>query len=355
MGRSGVPTKLRIGAPREGVALCPPARMGRRGVPFETWCDENGERGAKLLEEWADTEKGPREVTKGSHHRAPWNCIRCGHEWRTTVGHRTKSKNPSDCPACAGKVATATHNLRLTCEESEGRLEHLLGEWNHPTKLMENFCPASNERVPWKCECGCGWNARISHRTRSERPSGCPGCSTPGVQATATHNLKLTCEESGGRLAHLLEEWDHPTKLMEDFTPNSGAKVPWKCGNQKCRGEWNARISDRTRSDRPTGCPKCNPPPPIPGIVATATHNLKLTCEESGGQLAHLLAEWNHPTKRPEDFCPGSVERVPWKCGYQKCGGEWNARIYNRTRSDRPSGCPGCNTDGPKTGKLIEL
>ena len=68
-----MPTKLRIGAPREGVALCPPARMGRRGVPFETWCDENGERGAKLLEEWADTEKGPREVTKGSHHRALWS------------------------------------------------------------------------------------------------------------------------------------------------------------------------------------------------------------------------------------------------------------------------------------------
>jgi hypothetical protein len=127
MGRSRVPTNLGIGAPREVAVLCPPARMGRRGVPFETWCEENGERGARLLEEYADTEKGPREVAKASHHRALWDCAACGHDWRTRVAHRTKRK-PTDCPACAGQVATETHNLKLTCEESEGWLEHLLGE-----------------------------------------------------------------------------------------------------------------------------------------------------------------------------------------------------------------------------------
>jgi hypothetical protein len=71
-GRSRVPTKLRVGAPREVEVLCPPARMAR-GVPFETWCEENGERGARLLAEYADTEKSAREVTKGSHHRALWS------------------------------------------------------------------------------------------------------------------------------------------------------------------------------------------------------------------------------------------------------------------------------------------
>ena len=184
MGRSRVPTNLGIGAPREVAVLCPPARMGRRGVPFETWCEENGERGARLLAEYADTEKGPREVTKASHHEALWNCRDCGHEWRTQVCARTKSKHPSDCPACAGQVATKTHNLKLTCEESEGRLAHLPGQWNHPTMRMEEFCPASRERVPWKCgKCGAEWNATIHKRTNSEHPSGCPGCNT-GRQKT---------------------------------------------------------------------------------------------------------------------------------------------------------------------------
>jgi hypothetical protein len=54
--------EVRIGAPREVVVLCPPARMSPSLSPtynFEVWCEENGERGEKLLEEWADTEKKP--------------------------------------------------------------------------------------------------------------------------------------------------------------------------------------------------------------------------------------------------------------------------------------------------------
>ncbi len=176
-----MPTKLRTGAPREVAVLCPPARMGRRGVPFETWCEENGERGARLLAEYADTEKGAREVAKGSNHRALWDCVDCGHEWRTGVSNRTRSKRPSDCPACAGSVATETHNLKLTCEESEGRLEHLLGQWDHPTMRMEDFTPASNEIVPGKCgKCGEKWDARIANRTRTDHPTGCPECNPPG-------------------------------------------------------------------------------------------------------------------------------------------------------------------------------
>jgi DNA-directed RNA polymerase subunit RPC12/RpoP len=156
-----VPTKLRIGAPREGVVLCPPARglRGPKGTPFETWCEENGERRAKVLEEWADTEKGPREVTKASHHRALWKCSDCGHEWRARVGNRTKSKNPTNCPACSGRVPTENNNLRVT-EESGGRLAHLLVEWNHLTKRPEEFGPASSEIVPWECgnqKCGGQW------------------------------------------------------------------------------------------------------------------------------------------------------------------------------------------------------
>jgi DNA-directed RNA polymerase subunit RPC12/RpoP len=176
-----VPTKLRIGAPREGVVvLCPPARMSPRLSPtynFEVWCEENGERGAWLLEEWADTEMAPREVTKGSNRKAPWNCRDCGHEWRASVTNRTKSERPSGCPECAGKVTTAMHNLKLTCETSGGRLEHLLGEWNHLTKRPEDFCPSARQRVPWKCvECGAEWNATIHNRTNSEHPSGGAGC-----------------------------------------------------------------------------------------------------------------------------------------------------------------------------------
>jgi DNA-directed RNA polymerase subunit RPC12/RpoP len=187
----------------------------------------------------------------------PWRCGTCEWEWDATINSRTKCDRPTGCPACAGKVATDTHNLALACEESGGRLAHLPGEWHHSTKRMEDCTPSSGEKMPWRCgTCEWEWDATINSRTKCEHASGCPACA--GRVATDTHNLALACEESGGRLAHLPGEWLHPTKRMEDFTPASSEKVAWRCGT--CEGEWDATIHDRTRSDRPTGCPACNPP-----------------------------------------------------------------------------------------------
>ena len=69
--------------------------------------------------------------------------------------------------------------------------------------------------------------------------------------------------------------------------------------------------------------------------------------------LAHLPGEWNHRSKRMEDFLPASHEIVPWKCG--KCGNEWKASINHRTSSEHPTGCPKCNTRGRPRKKPIEL
>jgi RNase P subunit RPR2 len=313
---------------------------------LRVWCREVGEElGEKLLEEWDDPVLEPWEVTRGTTKRVRWTCRECEWSWSTSVRNRTRSDGPRGCPACAGRVATKTHNLALACEESGEQLAHLPGEWHHPTKRMDDCTPASNEKVPWRCgTCEWEWNAAIRARTRSDRPSGCPACA--GRVATETHNLALACEESGGRLAHLPGEWHHPTKRMDDCTPASDEKVPWRCG--KCEWEWNAAIRARTRSNRLSGCPACA------GRVATETHNLALACEESGGRLAHLPEEWHHPTKRMEDFTPGTNEKVPWRC--RTCEWEWDARIIDRTRSDHPNRCPACNPGGrSKPKKRIEL
>jgi len=90
---------------------------------------------------------------------------------------RITNDRPTKCPACAGKVATKTHNLVLACAQSGGRLAHLPGKWHHPTKRMEDFTPASDEKVPWRCGT-CEWecDATIHDRTNSGHSSGCPEC-----------------------------------------------------------------------------------------------------------------------------------------------------------------------------------
>jgi len=217
-------------------------------------CEESGGRLAHLPEEWLHPTKRMEDCTPASGEKVRWRCRTCEWEWDATINSRTRSDRPGGCPACAGKVATETHNLALVCEESEGQLAHLPGEWHHPTKRMEDFTPGSKEKVPWRCgTCEWEWDARIDSRTGSDRPRGCPACA--GKVATETHNLALACEESEGQLAHLPGEWNHPTKRMEDFTPASDEKVPWRCGT--CEWEWGARIADRTKSDRPSGCPVC--------------------------------------------------------------------------------------------------
>jgi hypothetical protein len=113
---------------------------------LRVWCEENGELGERILEEWDDPEKGPEEVTRGSPYRARWKCRECGRTFHTTVKNRTsKSSGPTGCKGCLDMVATETHNLKLFCDDSRGRLAHLPGEWNHRSKRMEDFTPASRE------------------------------------------------------------------------------------------------------------------------------------------------------------------------------------------------------------------
>ena len=167
-------------------------------------------------------------------------------------------------PVRMGRSSPTGTPLDVWCKRNGELGEKLLEEWADDTeKGPGDVSYASHDKVAWTCRvCGWGWDAMICNRTKNKKPTGCPGCS--GRVATETNNLRLTCEERGGELKHLLEEWNHPTMRMEEFTPGSGEKVPWKCG--ECGCEWKAIIKSRTNSERLTGCPKCNPPGRPPRI-----------------------------------------------------------------------------------------
>ncbi|MBQ9788317.1 MAG: hypothetical protein IJW31_01780 [Lentisphaeria bacterium] len=63
-----------------------------------------------LIKEW-NYEKNhnlsPKMFTPGSSQRVWWKCQQCGHEWQTTIGHRTK--NQTGCVMCFRKNMKNNH------------------------------------------------------------------------------------------------------------------------------------------------------------------------------------------------------------------------------------------------------
>jgi len=154
------------------------------------WCDENGEYGDKLLEEWYDPDRTVEEVARGSSvYKALWRCSAgCTKDgeaftWEALVGNRTGARR-TGCPGCAGHsgVPTDQNNLLKWCKDNGEYGRKLIEEWAEPDLAMRDVTPGSNKKMWWRCSAGCTedgeaftWEAEVEKRTRSDR-TGCPGC-----------------------------------------------------------------------------------------------------------------------------------------------------------------------------------
>ena len=150
------------------------------GKPFIEWCAENGERGERLANEFR--EELPTELTKASHYKAKWKCLNCKHVWRAKVCNRTNSNRPSGCPQCANYApASETNNFLAWCEKNGELGKKLSREYVDKDKPPTAVTKASRYKALWKCEeCSHEWRARMTERTKSVRPTGCPACHPPG-------------------------------------------------------------------------------------------------------------------------------------------------------------------------------
>lgn len=139
----------------------------------------------------------------------------------------------------------------------------------------------------------------------------------------------------------IAQQW-HPEKNGElkpsMFKCGSDFKAWWIC--PKCGREYEATISHRVGG---TDCTCCS-------VRRSVQSRRKNKLMKSGGITdIKLIAEWNFAKNngaRPEDFSPGSKEKVWWKCG--KCGYEWRAVICNRSNG---RGCPCCSNKVVVRGK----
>ncbi|MCE5220069.1 MAG: hypothetical protein LLF98_02075 [Clostridium sp.] len=266
---------------------------------IKLWCKLNN-KSLELLD---------KQEYKGNKEKLKWKCLKddCGEiffkSWDDIY-------NNESCSYCTGYYIGLSNCLAT-------KNPKLASEW-HPTKNGDltpyDVVYTNYQKVWWQCSKNPEheWQATISSRNNG---CGCPYCY--GRYPTKDYNL-LTCNPK------LCEEWNYKRnkKKPEEYCPNSGDKVWWICEKGH---EWQSTIYNRSIGN---GCPYCI------GKLPSKEYNLLVINPE-------LCEEWNceKNNKKPEEYTPGSNQKVWWKC--KKCGYEWKATICGRNNTGQ--GCPHCN------------
>src|SRR3989338_3166934 len=229
----------RTGPNKSGCSYC----AGRDVLPEESLAHYFPE----LANQWHPTlnKKGPETYTFSSHAMACWICPKNPkHIWNASINSRTNKGQGTNCPYCAGKRVLPEESLLAFYPE-------IAAQWHGPSNAQgpNTYTPYSNVSVYWICPYDLNhiYSMPIYHRTLDGR--GCSYCAG-----------KLVCPNKSLAYLypHLINEW-HPMLNLEGpdkFTAHSGKDAFWICLNNQDH-VYKAKINDRTRRDKPTGCPKC--------------------------------------------------------------------------------------------------
>lgn len=267
-----------------------------------------------LADEWHPTRNrglDPTEVRQFSTKKVWW-LGDCGHEWRSTIAHRS---NGRACPFCKGKKVLAGFNDLSTTDPEVAR------EW-HQTKngsLEPTAVSRGSDRKVWWISHGHEWKSTIS--SRAMQGQGCAICSGDQVQP-GTNDLATTHPDAAIR-------W-HPSKngsvTPKDVTGGSGRRYWWfgECGHT-----WKATPKHLTSG---RGCAVCR------GL------QIEIGINDLESQYPDLAAQW-HPSKNgtltPRDVTSSSARKVWWVCNE---GHEWRTGVNGRQYGT--VGCPSCAKHG---------
>jgi len=194
---------------------------------------------------WCKLNNKPFELLSNEYIRSDikltWKCLKekCQEEFKMTWDNILANES---CPYCLGyqvglSNCLATKNLELA------------KQW-HPTLNGDltpyNITANCGKKVWWICDKGHEWEVSVDCRNKDDCISSCPYCI--GQLPSKDYNLLIINPD-------LCKEWNYNinNKKPEEYCPNSGDKVWWKC--KVCNHEWEATIDKRNKG---RGCPACN-------------------------------------------------------------------------------------------------
>lgn len=318
-----------------------------------TWCQNNGEWGQQLIDEWIGLDENGNsiemnEITRGNGKKVRWKC-REGHEWVTRI--RTRTSDRSICPFCSGRKASESNNLLNWCKDNGEWGQKLMDEWvgkysNGKDVALDEITKSSGKKVLWRCKvCNSVWDESVGNRKRNRL--GCPYCS--GHRVNETNSLKSWCLKNGEWGDQLINEYigeneDGQVISIDNITIGSIKKLNWKCS--ACEHKWMTTPYSRTIGK--SGCPKCkykmlSEITKIVNCVPRESHDLLTWCKNNGAFGKKLIQEYIGIDKAGNkieisNIAYGSCKEILWRC---ESGHEWYKDVHTRTKTG--SGCPVCS------------
>jgi len=380
-------------------------KMIPRGQKLIDWCNNNGERGKRLLKEWTgiDANNNPidiKNVTYGMTTQVYWKCSNdgCDKVWIKSIHYRTSGG--LNCPACAGQTVSSINSLKSWCENNGDWGKQLLSEWNYKLNnelgyTPENVAKSSNKNVYWTCEKEHTWIATVGNRSGGK--TSCPTCvaaSTSYPEQFIYWSLKQLYPRTENR-CRVLKSPKNPAGIEFDIgVPDiplciEYSPLYWHKGREE-KDQYKKKICSKHKVrfiQIIEGLPKDyeeiftenyiqfdmnvnnrdNDLIRIVGFILNSLgHSIaeldielvkknaweyshgKLDYEKSIAYTHPELAKEFHSTlngdKTPENVSYGSRIKIYWQC--TKCNygsnGEWESVPLGRTIEGRETGCPCC-------------
>lgn len=326
----------------------------------------------EICKEWnyAKNSHKPEFYMPSSADRVWWICEN-QHEWEASISNRTRQS--TGCPYCKNKRPTSKNNFAVHYPE-------IAKEWDHDKnkKLPEDYLPRSNKKVWWKCLNGHEWLAAINNRISR----GCPHCSSQTSKNEIRILAELNALFSDVRSRERVGGFEVDIFIADLNTAIEYDGFYWH-QNQRRREKLKETALSRLGvrlirvRERPLG--KTNPidlEVSQTNLLSKADldllierlgqsnitkkyHNSGVFLNESDylkylsylpspfpensleNRFPELAKEW-HPNKnnplKPNNFTPGSGQKVWWRC---TSGHEWKASISHRAL--RGDGCRKCS------------
>lgn len=237
---------------------------------LKTWCDNNGDYGRKLENEFVGIAYNGeniniQDISYGSKLSVQWKCNK-GHLWNATINSRTNSRTV--CPYCScTRVSIGENDLYSWCISNNRTdlIDQFIGEDINGNKVdIHKVSRGSNKKVKWRHTADNGeehiWTATIKHR--SVNNSGCPYCNGSKKILSGFNDLLTWCNNNNDFGNKIKNEYtgidiNGNTISIDNIAPFSYTKLLWRHTTKSGEThEWYSSLYNRI--SHKTLCPICN-------------------------------------------------------------------------------------------------